>query len=139
MFKKIFFHALLASVITALAAIIYDRIYFFATEADFSKIINIGSIISLSAIVCFCMGFAYYGIARLFKSKAAIVFNFLFSILSFCAVMYPISVSLPLDIKFPELFPGLAVPMVFFPLLAWHTVRPIFDNAKSVNLIEARA
>ena len=136
MFKKIFFHALVASVLTALAAIVYDRIYFFATEADFSRIINISSIISLSVIICFCIGIVYYGIIRLFKSKAAIVFNFLLAILSFCAVIYPISVSLPLDIQFPELFPGLAVPMVFFPLIAWHTIKPVFDTGKSVNLAE---
>jgi hypothetical protein len=41
-------------------------------------------------------------------------------------VMYPISVSLPLEIKNPELFPGLAVPMIFFPALAWYTVKPLF-------------
>jgi hypothetical protein len=41
-------------------------------------------------------------------------------------VMIPISVSLPLDIKSPELFPGLAVPLVFFPCLSWHTVNPLF-------------
>jgi len=136
MFKKIFFQAFVASVLTALAAIIYNRIYFFATEADFSKVINTGSIISLSVIVCFCIGIVYYGMLRIFKSKARIVFNFLLAILSFCAVLYPISVSLPLDIKFPELFPGLAVPMVFFPLLAWHTVKPIFDTPKSLHLTE---
>jgi len=126
MFKKIFFHALVAIVLTALAAIIYNRIYFFATEADFSKIINTGSIISISVIVCFLAGIINYCMTRLFRAKGEIIFNFLLSILSFCAVIYPITVSLPLDIKYPELFPGLAVPMVFFPAIAWYTVKPFF-------------
>ena len=55
-----------------------------------------------------------------------IVFNFLFSIGSFACVMVPISMTLPLDVQFPELFPGLAVPMVFFPALSWYTVKPLF-------------
>jgi len=31
-----------------------------------------------------------------------------------------------LDVKTPELFPGLAVPMVFFPAMAWYTLKPLF-------------
>jgi len=26
----------------------------------------------------------------------------------------------------PELFPGLVVPMLFFPALAWFTLKPLF-------------
>jgi len=130
MFKKIFFHALVASTLTMLAAIIYNRIYVFATEADFSKVINTGSIISLSVITCFSIGIIYYGMIRLFKRKAEVIFNFVLSTVSFCTVMYPISVTLPLDIIFPELFPGLAVPMVFFPAMAWYTAKPIFSASE---------
>jgi hypothetical protein len=138
MFKKIFFHALVASVLTSLAAIIYNRIYFFATEVDFSKVINIGSIISLSVMACFVAGIIYYGMLRLFKRKGEVIFNFVLSIISFCTVMYPISVSLPLDIKYPELFPGLAVPMVFFPAMAWYTVKPIFNPSESIKFEKSR-
>jgi hypothetical protein len=126
MYKKIFYHAIVASVLSALAAMIYYRIYYFATLADFSKIINYKSIFGLSIIVCMVASFVYYGLNKWLNKKADIVFNFLFSILSFAAVMYPISLSLPLDIQFPELFPGLAVPMVFFPAMAWFTVKPLF-------------
>jgi hypothetical protein len=70
--------------------------------------------------------FLYFAFDRWFNAKGEIIFNLLFSVISFACVMVPISISLPLDIKFPELFPGLAVPMVFFPALAWMTVKPIF-------------
>jgi len=128
MYKKIFFHAFTASVLSALAAIIYNRIYFFATEVNFSTVINYQSVIGLSFIICMLASFLFYGLTKWLGHKGEIIFNFLFSILSFAAVMFPISLSLPLDIKFPELFPGLAVPMVFFPALAWYTVRPIFHS-----------
>ncbi|MDX2048822.1 MAG: hypothetical protein SFU87_18685 [Chitinophagaceae bacterium] len=126
MYKKIFFHSLTAGVLSALAAIIYNRIYFFSTMADFSKILNTGSLIGLNMAICLLAGFLFWAIQRLLKKRGEPAFNFLFSILSFAAVIIPISATLPLDIQFPELFPGLAVPMVFFPAIAWYTARPLF-------------
>lgn len=126
MFKKAFFHGLIASVLTAIAAIIYNHIYFFATEADFSRILNNGSMIGLSLMICMLATFLYFGLVKWLGRKGEIVFNFLFSIISFACVMIPISISLPLDVKTPELFPGLAVPMVFFPAMAWYTLKPLF-------------
>ena len=126
MYKRVFFHALLSAALAAIAGIIYYRIYFFATEADFSRILNPLSITAMSIFVCMIASFIYIGLVKWLDRKGEIIFNFLFPIISFACVMLPISISLPLDIKFPELFPGLAVPMVFFPALAWMTARPLF-------------
>lgn len=128
MFKRIFFQGLTAAFFTIIAAIIYTRIYFFATEADFSKVLNTASIIGLSIIVCLLAAFLYWGMIAWLKKRGEIIFNFLFSIISFACVIVPVSLTLPLDIKFPELFPGLAVPMVFFPALSWYTVKPLFTK-----------
>ena len=111
----------------AIAAIIYNRVYFFATEADFSRIINAGTMISSNLIVCLLFSIAYFFFIKLFRIKRTIFFHLIISILSFVAVILPISISLPLDIKNPELFPGLAVPLVFFPALAWFTLKPLFE------------
>jgi len=127
MFKKVFFHGLLAGVLATIAAIIYYRIYYFATEADFSRILNYGSMTGLNIGVCMIATLVYFGLAKWLKKKGEILFGFLFAIVSFACVTFPISLSLPLDIKNPELFPGLAVPMVFFPALAWFTVKPMFE------------
>jgi hypothetical protein len=126
MFKKIFLHALLSGILAAIAAIIYNRIYFFATEADYSKVLNTGKIIAFNILISMLAALLYYSLIRYLKKKGEIIFNFLFSIISFAAVIIPISISLPLNIPFPELFPGLAVPMVFFPAIAWYTVNPLF-------------
>lgn len=128
MFKRIFFHGLTAALFTAIAAIIYTRIYFFATEADFSKVLNTVSIIGFSIILCLLAAFLYWGMIAWLKKRGELIFNFLFSIISFACVMIPISLTLPLDFKFPELFPGLAVPMVFFPAISWYTVKPLFTK-----------
>jgi hypothetical protein len=126
MFKRIFLHALAASVLAAVAGIIYNRIYLFATEVDFSNVLPFSRIIGFSVLICMMAACVKYGLQRWLETRGEIVFNFMFSIISFAMVMIPISVSLPLDIKSPELFPGLAVPLVFFPCLSWHTVNPLF-------------
>ena len=132
MFKKIFFWGITAGVLSSIACIIYNRIYFFATEADFSKVVNIGSIAGTCIGGCLLAALGYWAMQKWLKAKGEIIFNFVFSILSFASVMGPISATLPLDISFPELFPGLAVPMHFFPALAWYTVRPLFMKNKSL-------
>ncbi len=124
MFKKHFYHGLASGIMAALAAIIYSRIHYFATEADFSPVINLGTMISMNLIICLIISIAYYFFTIM--TKKTIVFHLFISILSFAAVIIPISVSLPLSIRNPELFPGLAVPMVFFPVLAWFTFKPLF-------------
>jgi hypothetical protein len=110
----------------ALAAIIYGRIYFFATQTDFSAIVNTGTMISLNLIVCLIFSIGYYFFRKITRDRGVIAFHLLISVLSFAAVIIPISISLPLSIKNPELFPGLAVPMVFFPAVAWFTFKPLF-------------
>jgi uncharacterized membrane protein len=126
MFKKHFYHGIISGIMAAIAAIIFSRIHFFATEADFSTIINLGTMLSLSLIACLVFSVAYYFFIKIWKNKGIIIFHILLSILSFAAVIVPISISLPLSVSNPELFPGLAVPMVFFPALAWFTFKPIF-------------
>jgi len=126
MFKKHFFHGLISGIMAAIAAIIYNRIHFFATEADFSRIINLGTMISANLIVCLLISILYFLFLNFFKGKSIAVFHILLSVGSFAAIIIPISISLPLNIKNPELFPGLAVPMIFFPALAWFTFKPLF-------------
>ena len=126
MFKKAFFHSLIAGILASVAGLIYNRIYFFATEADFSRVLNTGSIIGLNVMVCLVAGMLYWVLVKSLKKKGEVVFSFLFSIISFACVMIPILISLPLKVQSPELFPGLAVPMVFFPAMAWYTVKPLF-------------
>lgn len=126
MFKKHFYHGLTSGIMAALAAIIYSRIYYFATETDFSEIINPGTMISLNLIVCLIISIAYFFFNSKPKKNRVLISHLLISILSFAAVIIPISISLPLSVRNPELFPGLAVPMIFFPAMAWFTFKPLF-------------
>jgi len=128
MYKKILVHSITAGALSAIAANIYYRIYFFATQADFSIVLNPWNMSGLSLLTCLVAGIVYFGLVKWLNKTGEIIFNFLFSILSFTSVMKPIAMTLPLKIQFPELFPGLAVPMVFFPAMAWYTLKPLFKT-----------
>jgi hypothetical protein len=126
MFKRLFIQAILASSLAFIAALIYRRIYFFATEADFYSVLSAERMAAYCILFCMPAAFLCYGLMRWLGNRGQTIFNFMFSIISFACVMIPISVTLPLNVKFPELFPGLAVPMVFFPAMAWYTLNPLF-------------
>ena len=135
MFKKLFLQAVLASLLAFIAAVIYRKIYFFATETDFSRVLSLVRLAGLSILISMLAAILYYGLSRWLGKKGEILFNFLFSILSFASVMIPISMTLPLNVQSPELFPGLGVPLAFFPAMAWYTVNPIFKKYHKSVLI----
>lgn len=128
MFRRIFFWGLTAGILSAVASIIYKRIYEFAYEVTYAKIINIPILVGANLIACLVAAIGFWACFRLFSTKGEIIFNFIFSIGSFASVMLPISAKLPLDVQFPEMFPLLTVPMHFFPVIAWFTIRPLFAN-----------
>ena len=132
MFKKFFFHGLISGILASIAAVIYYRIYYFATAADFSQVLGTFRIISLNFLMSLSATFISWIFFLWLKHKGEVVFNFFFSVISFALIVIPISVSLPLNLKSPELFPGLSVPMLFFPALAWFTTDPFFRNKDQV-------
>jgi hypothetical protein len=129
MYKRIFFQSLAAGLLSALCGWIYSRIHFFATQADFSAVLNPLSITAYCIIISILIGFIYWLIQSVSKKNPQLIFNLAIAVINFAAVIIPISVSLPLTVQFPELFPGLAVPMLFFPLIAWHTLQPLFKSS----------
>jgi hypothetical protein len=128
MFKKDFIHGIIAGILASIAGIIYCHVYFFANEANFSGIVNPYSIIGLNLSAAIVIGAIHAAFTAWLKKNAELYFNLALSILSFAMILIPISISLPLNIGSPELFPGLVVPMMFFPALAWLTIQPVFGN-----------
>lgn len=129
MTRKIFIQSLVAGILAAIAANIYNQIYYFATQVDYDSVLNPFSITALNIGVSLVAGLVFALLTWLFKDKGSIIFNFLYSVGSFACVIIPIAFTLPLSQPFPELFPGLAVPMVFFPVIAWLTIDPLFRKS----------
>lgn len=126
MFKRVLFLGLTAGILAAMASFVYQHVYTSSLGADFTKVVSPAGIISTSVLGCLLASIGYWLIGRWLKRSSDIVFNLLFSILSIASILAIFAVKLPLDMETPELFPGLAVPMHFFPALAWFTMKPLF-------------
>jgi len=134
--KKTFFHGIISGILAALACIIYFKIYQNTLGTGFNKIINPGSISGACIFGCMLMAIGYWLLEKFNKEKLKGVLNIIIALLSFASILSPISMSLPLDIKNPELFPGLVIPMHFFPALAFFCLVPFFKGKSMTDKVK---
>ena len=125
---KFVFQGLIAGLLASLAGVIYFNIYQGLLLTEFDAVINVGSIIGASIFGCMLIAVGQLIIARWNKPNLVGIFNLLVLVLSFASIIGAIGMTLPLDIDFPELFPGLVVPMHFFPALAYFAIAPFFKK-----------
>ena len=130
--KKIFIHGLVGGALAALASVIYFNLYQATLGAAFDSIINLGSIIGASMIGCMFMTIGEYLLIKFKKERFRGFLNLLIITLSFVSMISPIGMSLPLEIEAPELFPGLVIPMHFFPALAFFAIAPFFNQKNKI-------
>lgn len=124
--KQTFTMGIAGSLLSSLASIIYMNIYSEAFVLDFSKIAGISSIIASCLIGCLLLALGYkFGIQ--WKGTSTIGWlNIIFSVLSFASIVGVLGFNLPLETESPELFPGMVIPMHFFPILSILTIFPFF-------------
>jgi len=130
MLKKLFILGVVAGILSGVACLIYQKVYASSLGEGFTTIITWQKIMASCVIGCLVAALGYFLMSKVLKSNTEVVFNLLFTILSFATILGPFAAKLPLDVEMPELFPGLTIPMHFFPALAWFTLKPLF--AKSV-------
>jgi ABC-type branched-subunit amino acid transport system permease subunit len=126
MFKRALLLGIVSGLLAGIAGLIYAHVYYTANEADFSKIVTSVKIISASIFGGALAAVGYTLLVKNGKTRGEIVFNLLFTLLSFGSLLLPIGYKLPLNIETPELFPGMVIPMHFFPALGWYTLKPLF-------------
>lgn len=125
--KKIFVQGSVAGILASAASVIYFEIYQRTLLTDFDKVINAGSIIGATLLSCMLIALGYAVLFKLDKLRLQGWFNVLVFMLSFASMIGPIGISLPLEVANPELFPGLAIPMHFFPALTYFGIQPFFN------------
>src|SRR5581483_8251881 len=96
-------------------------------------------IISASVFGGVLAAIGYTLLVRGLKTRGEIVFNLLFTLISFASLLLPIGFKLPLTIETPELFPGMVIPMHFFPALGWYTLKPLFINQTALTTSKVTA
>ncbi|MBS1566161.1 MAG: hypothetical protein JST39_17390 [Bacteroidetes bacterium] len=126
MFKRLLFLGLLAGILAGAASLVYQHVYLSSLGADFSRLVRPAGVFASSILGCLLASIGYWLFDKWLKQKGEIVFNLLFTILSIASILAPFAAKLPLDVETPELFPGLVVPMHFFPVLGWYTLKPLF-------------
>ncbi len=128
MFKKTLFLGVTAGILSGVACVVYAEVFSMANAGmlDFSSVVTVPMYFGTCIFACVLAGIGYWLLDKLFKSKGRIIFNFLFTLISFGMIIFPFMATLPLDLEFPEMFPGLVVPMHFFPALIWYTIQPLF-------------
>jgi hypothetical protein len=130
MFKNSLALGIVAGLLAGIAGVAYARIYHSSLGADFSKVVSTVRIIAASVVGGVLAAIGYTLLDKWLKSRGEIVFNFIFTLISFATLLAPFAVKLPMDLEAPELFPGMVIPMHFFPALGWYTLKPIFIRSK---------
>ena len=126
--NKAFILAGVSSALSITACLIYNKVYSGSFYVDFSKVISPTSMIMTCLVGCTLMSLAYALIIRWRPTLNLAWVNMVFAVLSFASIIMVLSFKLPLEIEFPELFPGLAIPMHFFPVLAFLSIVPFFKS-----------
>jgi len=126
--KQSAIHSIISAVLASTACLVYNKIYSEAFYVDFSKVMNPIGIIASCLIGCLLMGAASFLVFKWKGRKMIGWLNVLIAILSFVSIIGVLGMVLPLDVESPEMFPGLAIPMHFFPALAFFATFPFFDQ-----------
>lgn len=121
--------AVLVGVLSGIAGVVYQKVYIETVGEGFINIASVKNIMLGCIVGTLVAAIGYFLLSLVLKGKTDMVFNILFVILSFASILGPISFKLPLEQELPELFPGLAVPMHFFPALGWFALKPFFGKS----------
>ena len=132
MFKKSLLLGIVSGLLAGLAGVVYARLYYSINEADFSAVVTSLKIVAASLFGGVLAAVGYTLLDRWLKITGEIVFNLLFTLISFASLLIPIAAKLPRTIDPQELFlfPGMVIPMHFFPALGWYTLKPLFMRSR---------
>lgn len=125
---KISSHGIIAGALASMLGCVYLYLYQDLLFLDFSVIINYSSLIGASMLGCLLMAGGYLLAFKINSPKLKGWLNVLYVLISFASIFGPLLVTLPLDIDFPELFPGLAIPLHFIPPLAFLSLTSFFEE-----------
>jgi len=128
--KYLLWHGILSGVLASIGGVIYFEIYQYLMLSSFDAVVNWSSIIGASVLGCLLITVGYWLLMQFNLERFVGWLNVLIALLSFASIIGAMDTALPLDIEYPELFPGLVVPMHFFPALAFFSIYPFFYNEK---------
>jgi hypothetical protein len=132
MFKNHLLHGLTAGILSGVACLVFMKVYREIAFVDFSLVISIFNIFGACIFGSVLASSGYYAVKKVTPKYGEIVFNLLFTLVSFASIIGPIMFTFPpeLDIEgideITSYFQPFAMTLHFFPALIWYTVKPLF-------------
>jgi hypothetical protein len=135
MFKKSLFVGVTAGILSGVASIVFEIVYKETMFVDFTPVVKYSNLLGACVFGCVLASIGYWAIMKVSPKYGEIIFNFLFTIISFATIIMPLkymSNMFPpeLDIAgiddMTSYFQPFAMTLHFFPALIWFAVKPIF-------------
>lgn len=132
MFKKSLILGIVAGILSGVACIVFSLVYKETMMTDFSPVIKSSSLISACIFGCVLASIGYWGLTKVLPKSGEIIFNLLFTLLSFISILGPIAYTFPpeLDVEGIDMITSYFIPFAmtlhFFPALVWFTLKPLF-------------
>lgn len=131
-FKNIFFLGFSAGILATVACVVYTKGYY-SMLADFSEVMGIVKLISNCMLATMVACIVFFGINFMIKNTAVaeFIFNLLVTMASVATVFVVLKSNDP-EFKsedamiMVDYYKGFVMPMLFFPALAWFTLKPLF-------------
>ncbi|TNF46384.1 MAG: hypothetical protein EP305_11280 [Bacteroidetes bacterium] len=137
MFKQTLIHGIVSAILASIACLIYTGFYF-SVLVDFSEAAGTLHVISTCFMVVLAASFIHFGIRKVINNEniADTVFGLLFAACSLGSVFYILKSNDPVfknedAALMIDYYKGFVMPMLFFPALAWFSVKPLFLNKRS--------
>ncbi len=132
MFKKSLFLGISAGFLSGLASIVFSIVYKETMFTDFSPVISNMNLIGACMFGCILASIGYFGVKKIIPKYGDIIFNLLFTILTFASILSPIAYKFPPELDFEGIdmvtsyFIPFAMTLHFFPALIWFALKPVF-------------
>lgn len=140
MFKKYLILGIVTAVLSSAGAVAY-AIFFNKNLFDFSTAVGPVSITAACSFVSVFAAVSAFAADKVLKSWGEFVFNLIFSIGTMGSILLPINFEFPPNmlalvqaVNFEgveSFFPIYVIPMHFFPILVWVTLKPLFFRNRS--------
>ncbi len=132
MFKRHLFHGLLSGILSGVACSVFMMVYKEVVFVDFSPVVKYYQFFAASIFGCVVASSGYFFARKLLKNTGEIIFNLLFTLLSFASIIGPIMFSFPPELEVEGIdeitmyFQPFMITLHFFPALIWYTLKPFF-------------
>jgi len=132
MFKNYLFLGITAGILSGLASFVFSTVYKETMFTDFSPVVSNINLLSACLFGCILASLGSFGLNKLMPKFGDVIFNLLFTILTFASIIVPIVFKFPPELDFEGIdmvtsyFIPFAMTLHFFPALIWFTLKPLF-------------